>query len=56
MAKRLSGGGLRRMAGLCLRIQALDVAPRQIIVRDGNGLQERVTMRPECLLIPLQEY
>ena len=56
MAKLLSGGGLRRMAGLRLRIKDLDVAPRQIIVRDGNGMQDRVTMLPESLIIPLQEY
>ena len=44
------------MECLRLRVKDLDFAQRQIIVRDGKGMEDRVTMRPECLLIPLQEY
>jgi integrase len=56
MAKGLYGTGRRRMECLRLRVPALDGAPQQIVVRDGNGMEDRVTMRPESLIIPLQEH
>ena len=55
MTKLLYAGGLRRMECLRLRVQALDVAQHQIIVRHGKGMEERVTMLPERLIILLQE-
>ena len=56
MAKLLYGGGLRLMECLRLRVKDLDPAQRQIIVRDGKGMEDRVTMLPESLIIPLQEH
>jgi integrase len=56
MAKVLYGTGLRLMACLRLRVKDLDVAQRQSIVRDGTGLDDRVTMRPASLVVPLQEH
>jgi integrase len=56
MAIRRYGGGLRRMACLRLRVKDLDVAQRQLIVRDGQGMEDRMTMRPESLISPLQEH
>jgi integrase len=56
MAKLLCGGGLRLMECLRLRVQDLDVAQPQIIVHDDKGMEDWVTMLPECLIIPLQEY
>lgn len=56
MAKLLYGGGLRLMECLRLRVKDLDFAQRQIIVRDGKGMEDRVTMLPESLIIPLQEH
>ncbi|HXH13343.1 MAG TPA: integron integrase [Alphaproteobacteria bacterium] len=56
MAKLLYGSGLRLMECLRLRVKDLDFAQRQIIVRDGKGLEDRVTMLPESLIIPLQEH
>ena len=55
-AKLLYGGGLRLMECLRLRVKDLDFAQRQIIVRDGKGMEDRVTMLPESLIIPLQEH
>ncbi|RPJ38186.1 MAG: integron integrase [Planctomycetaceae bacterium] len=56
MAKLLYGGGLRLMECLRLRVKDLDFTPRQIIVRDGKGMEDRVTMLPESLIMPLQEH
>jgi hypothetical protein len=56
MAKGRYGTGLRRMECLWLRVTDLDCAPQQIVVRDGNSMEDRVTMRPESLIIPLQEH
>jgi integrase len=56
MAKLLYGGGLRLMECLRLRVKDLDFAQRQIIIRDGKGIEDRVTMLPESLIIPLQEH
>jgi integron integrase len=56
MAKLLYGGGLRLMECLRLRVKDLDFAQHQIIVRDGKGMEDRVTMLPESLIIPLQEH
>jgi len=44
------------MECLRLRVQDLDVAPHQIIVHDDKGMEDRVTMLPERLIIPRQEY
>ena len=56
MAKLLCGGGLRLMECLRLRVKDLDFAQRQIIVRNGKGMEDRVTMLPETLISPLQEH
>jgi integrase len=56
MAKPLYGGGLRLMECLRLRVKDLDFAQRQIIVRDGKDMEDRVTMLPESPTKPLQEH
>jgi len=56
MAKLLYGSGLRLMECLRLRVKDLDFGQRQIIVRDGKGQKDRVTMLPEALIVPLQEH
>jgi integrase len=56
MAKVLYGTGLRLMECLRLRVKDLDFAQQQIIVRDGKGMDDRVTMLPASLVIPLQEH
>ena len=54
MAQILYGSGLRLMEVLRLRVKDLDFANRQIIVRDGKGENDRVTMFPDILLEPLR--
>ena len=55
MAGLLYGSGLRLMECLRLRVKDVDFAYHQILVRDGKGGKDRVTMLPERLLQPLHE-
>jgi site-specific recombinase XerD len=50
MAKLLYGSGLGLMECLPLRVKDIDFAQRQIIVRDGKGKEDRVTMLPAVLI------
>jgi len=47
MAGLLYGGGLRLMECIRLRVKDVDLGSRQIIVRDGKGKKDRVTILPE---------
>lgn len=47
MAELLYGSGLRLMECVRLRVKDIDFGYSQIIVRDGKGLRERVTLLPE---------
>lgn len=49
MAQLLYGSGLRLMECLRLRVKDLDFDQRQIVVREGKGLKDRVTMLPRSL-------
>ena len=51
----LYGTGLRIMEAMRLRIKDVDFARREILVRDGNGNKDRVTMLPVRLVGPLRE-
>lgn len=56
MAKLLYGSGLRLMECVRLRVKDLDFEMRQLIVRDGKGMKDRVTMLPDALVSFLQEH
>jgi integron integrase len=56
MAGLLYGAGLRQIECLTLRVKDVDFAYRQILVRDGKGSKDRVTMLPEGLVQPLQAH
>ena len=56
MVKLLYGSGLRLMECLRLRVKDLDFAQCQILVRDGKGEKDRVTMLPESVVVPLQDH
>jgi len=56
MAKLLYGSGLRLMECLRLRVKDLDFDYRTVTVRDGKGEQDRVTILPESLVVPLQDH
>jgi len=49
VATLLYGSGLRLMEGLRLRVKDVDFALNQILVRDGKGQKDRVTMLPVSL-------
>jgi len=55
MAKLLYGSGLRLMECVRLRIKDLDFARGEVLVRNGKGNKDRVTMLPQTLVAPLQE-
>jgi integron integrase len=54
LIKLLYGTGLRQTECLQLRVKDLDFAQRQVIVRDGKGMESRVTMLPTSLIEDLQ--
>jgi integron integrase len=56
MLSLLYGCGLRLRECLRLRVKDVDFVYRQIVVREGKGNKDRVTMLPEKLLQPLQQH
>ncbi len=50
----LYGSGLRLLEGLRLRVKDVDLARCEIVVRDGKGGKDRVTMVPQQLVAPLR--
>jgi len=56
MASLMYGAGLRLMECLRLRIQDIDFERNEILVRDGKGARDRITMLPESLKAPLQDH
>ncbi len=54
MAGLLYGTGMRLMECLRLRVKDVDFGYGQILVRDGKGEKDRVTMLPEKLIEPLK--
>lgn len=56
MASLLYGTGLRLMECVRLRVKDVDFEYAQIMVRDGKGEKDRVTMLPGALAIPINEH
>jgi integron integrase len=56
MASLLYGAGLRLRECLKLRVKDLDFGYRQIVVRDGKGAKDRVTMLPQSVHEPLKRH
>ena len=56
IASLLYGAGLRVMEGLRLRVKDVDLSYRQVLVRDGKGAKDRVTMLPEKLVEPIRGH
>jgi integron integrase len=53
MALLLYGAGLRLLECCHLRVKDIDFATNQIVVRDGKGRKDRVTMLPAAVKIAL---
>jgi integron integrase len=54
IASMLYGTGMRVLEGLRLRVKDVEFERREIVVRDGKGGKDRVTVLPENLIAPLQ--
>jgi site-specific recombinase XerD len=55
VAALLYGTGMRLLEALRLRAKDVGVERREILVRDGKGGKDRVTVLPENLILPLQQ-
>lgn len=56
MARLLYGTGMRLMECVRLRVKDVDFGRNEILIRDGKGAKDRVTMLPVALVGPLQEH
>ncbi len=56
IASLLYGTGMRLMECLRLRIKDIEFSRSEILIRDGKGFKDRVTMLPESLAGPLAEH
>jgi integron integrase len=55
VTRLLYGAGLRLMEGVRLRIKDIDLARGELLVRDGKGAKDRVTVLPTSLTGPISE-
>jgi len=56
IASLLYGGGMRLMEAVRLRVKDVDFARHEIIVREGKGFKDRVTMLPESIVPALKAH
>jgi len=56
VARLLYGTGMRLMEGLRLRVKDIDFDGQAILVRDGKGGKDRITVLPDALVAPLQAH
>ncbi|MDX1914252.1 MAG: integron integrase [Methylophilus sp.] len=52
----LYGTGMRILEALRLRVKDIDFSRKEILIRDGKGFKDRVTMLPVSLIKPLQAH
>ena len=56
IAGLLYGTGMRLLEGLRLRVKDVEFSRREIVVREGKGNKDRVTVLPENLILPLKAH
>ncbi len=56
IASLLYGAGLRLMEAVRLRVKDVEFARHEIIVREGKGAKDRMTMLPESAIEPLKRH
>jgi site-specific recombinase XerD len=54
IARLLYGTGMRLLEALRLRVKDVEFARREIVIREGKGNKDRVTVLPENLMADLQ--
>jgi integron integrase len=52
----LYGGGLRLLEALQLRVKDVDLARLELLIRDGKGEKDRLTVLPATLRAPLAQH
>ena len=55
MARLLYGTGMRLMEALRLRVKDVEFERREIVIREGKGNKDRITVLPENLIAPLKD-
>ncbi len=55
IAQLLYGTGMRLLEALRLRVKDVEFARREIVIREGKGNKDRITVLPENLIQPLQQ-
>jgi integron integrase len=56
IASLLYGTGMRLMEVMRLRVKDVEFVRHEIVVREGKGFKDRVTMLPELLIVPLKAH
>ena len=56
LASLLYGSGMRLMEGVRLRVKDIDFTRGEIVVREGKGSKDRVTMLPQAVVVPLKAH
>lgn len=56
MARLLYGTGMRLSECLRLRVKDLELARREVLIREGKGGRDRITVLPASLVEPLREH
>lgn len=56
VANLLYGSGMRLMEVMRLRVKDIDFTRGEILVRDGKGMKDRVTVLPRCLIERLKQH
>ena len=56
IAQLLYGTGMRLMECIRLRVKDVDFERREILVRDGKGGKDRVTVLPEKIIVELENH
>ena len=56
MARLLYGTGMRLTECLQLRVKDVELTRREIIIREGKGAKDRMTMLPASLVEPIREH
>ncbi|BCL75677.1 integron integrase [Jeongeupia sp. HS-3] len=56
VARLLYGSGLRLLESLRLRVKDIDFARGELLIREGKGFKDRVTMLPQSLAGALQQH
>lgn len=56
MARLLYGAGLRIMECARLRVKDIEFSRREIVVREGKGARDRITVLPQSVIAPIRVH